>query len=849
MTSSHTLTDKSLSLEARESGLFAEARAPFAEPGAGPRYAADRSVTIEQLTLVATVDPRSQRYEATATLRLAAIGAAFPPVVRLDFGEASLLSLTVDGAPARFLHADDSLRLFELVGRSAVLTVTYRTSPRRGLYFTGPTAAEPARRPMAWTQCQDEDGHFLFPCIDQPGIKQPVCVEVHAPSGFTVVGNGRLVARGPAAEPGFEAWRWEETQPIPVYLLTFVVAELEVMEEAAGTVPLRYLTPLGSDPAAVRRGFHKTPQMVALFEERYGPYPWPRYDQVVVHDFIFGGMENAGATTLIDTVLTDERAALDWDSDDLIAHELAHQWFGDLVTCQDWSQGWLNEGWATYSEFVWNEVDRGADEAAYALFGHLGSYLDEDSGSYRRPIISYRFRSPIDVFDRHLYEKGALVLHTLRTLLGDGDFFGAARAYLARHAFGAVHTRHLQRAYEDHTGRTLDGFFQSMVESPGHPTWTVTLAAEAGLLSVTVDQTQSGEGVPEAYDLPLGLRLTTAAGARQITLPVRERRRTFALPIEGELLGVEVDPGFRLLCELTLKGPRSLLLRSLAEDGVVGRIRAARALAAEGSPAAIQALIQALRADAFWGVRVEIAALLGENGKAAARAALINALAEPHPKARRAVVSALGGCRTPEVEAALIAFVEAGDPSLHVSGEAAKALGRLRVSGAVERLRALANQTSWAEVLSVHALQGLGFTQDPAALPVLLGWIGEDKGVRARAAAAGALGRLADEVESTRRAAVDALMGLAAEGPFRVRLSAINALGVAKDRRACALLDRIHEAREDGRLARRAFDANRKISAGKGPADAVRALQTEVDKLKEAAKASADRLDRLERAP
>src|SRR6185295_14636097 len=132
--------------------------------------------------------------------------------------------------------------------------------------------------------------------------------------------------------------------------------------------------------------------------ERTGvSYPWPRYDQVVVHEFVFGGMENVACTTMTDQLLVDEKAELEFEGDGLVSHELAHQWFGDLVTCQDWSQGWLNEGWATYSQHVWKEHDLGPAEAQYALYEQFSDYQTEDGSRYRRPIVSYLYRHPIDL--------------------------------------------------------------------------------------------------------------------------------------------------------------------------------------------------------------------------------------------------------------------------------------------------------------------------------------------------------------------------------------------------------------------------------------------------------------------
>ena len=211
------------------------------------------------------------------------------------------------------------------------------------------------------------------------------------------------------------------------------------------TVPLSYLVPKGRLEDGLRT-FARTPNMVEHFSAITGtPYPWNKYAQVVVSDFIFGGMENTTATTMYEHILLDSRAAIDVTSDDLIAHELAHQWFGDYVTCRDWSEGWLNEGFATYFEHVWREKRFGRDEYEYGVKSDLDAYLAEATGRYRRPIVCQDYDAPLDLFDRHLYEKGGLVLHTLRVELGDALFWAGITLYLTRHGRSVVETRDLLR--------------------------------------------------------------------------------------------------------------------------------------------------------------------------------------------------------------------------------------------------------------------------------------------------------------------------------------------------------------------------------------------------------------------
>ena len=194
--------------------------------------------------------------------------------------------------------------------------------------------------------------------------------------------------------------------------------------------------------------------MMRFFAEKIGtPYPWAKYSQVTVADFIFGGMENTSATTMTDSLLHDERAHLDFSTDSIVAHELAHQWWGDLLTCRDWAHGWLNEGFATYFDLLFKEHDLGVDEFRYGVYQDAQTYLAEDSGSYRRPIVSRVYNQPVDLFDRHLYEKGGLVLHMLRSVLGDALFWKAMAHYCQACRGKSVTTEDLQRCIDEATGR------------------------------------------------------------------------------------------------------------------------------------------------------------------------------------------------------------------------------------------------------------------------------------------------------------------------------------------------------------------------------------------------------------
>ncbi len=818
------LTDNSLVEEARESQwLRLDGSRPFAEPGISPHYGPDRSFSIERIDLELKLDPAVHHVDGVARLHIRPTLAGLGEVV-LDLEDVNVHE--VEGVQS-WRHISGKLRL--RVEGAGTVVVRYSARPRQGLYFV--------KGRQVWSQCQDEDAHFFVPCFDHPSVKHAWGVTITAPDKYQVVGNGAFVSR--TESEGWSTWVYEQAEPMPAYLLTVVVADVEIHEDSHGDLPLRYLVPHGWSASDVQRIFGRTPEMVGALEDFYGvAYPWPRYDQVVVEDFIFGGMENVAATTLTDVCMTDERAYQDWKADTLIAHELAHQWFGDLLTCQDWSQGWLNEGWATYSEVIWACRDEGQHHAAWTAWSHARSYFSEAESRYSRPVVSYDFREPIDLFDRHLYEKGSSILHTLRYELGEQAFRAGAKLYLERHRYQTVHTRHFQRAMEEASGRNLDGFFQQWIYRAGHPDLDVELAHKDEQLSVQVKQKQ---------ETPFTFTLRVEVDGRAVDLRVREKSHSFVVPVKQPPERVRVDPGFRVCAKLSIKAPRDWHKASLLDPCPVVRIRTLQALAEDGSPQAI-ALVAGALSDPAWTVRQEAAAELAKVRGSAARDALLAYLdRSDHDRARVAVVTALASFRDDElVERRLLRMVEEGDVSLFAEGEAGRSLGRMLSDHAVPACALLLSRESWAGTLKARALAGLGATRDPSVLATLLEFSTESHPARVRAAAAAGLGQLADEVDSVRLEAVDRLCELARCGSFRVELNAMNALGRTRDPRAAGVLGRIHRSAPDGRSRRTAYEALAQIRSGRSSEEHLASLRGAVEVLEERNTELRTRIEKLE---
>src|SRR5690606_27661754 len=308
---------------------------------------------------------------------------------------------------------------------------------------------------------------------------------------------------------------------------------------------------------------------------------WSKYDQVFVRDFMWGGMENTGISTLTSRALIDERAALDYNPDNLVAHELAHQWFGDLVTARDWSEVWLQEAFASHLAAMDLEQTRGHEAYLLYLERRLGYYVRE-SADYMRPLVWNGWVSPIDVFDRHAYDKGNWVLHMLRQQLGDELFATVMKGFLSRYAFDSYTTRDFQSVVEEISGRSFSTFFDQWVYSAGHPKVSIryTHNPEAGKLRVLITQVQSGELVPQAFQFPLTLEIQTLGGAQRHEVQITQREHDYTFDVGMPPRYVLPDPDVQLLAEFEDEQSAAAWVAQLRHAlEPVSRQRAARALA------------------------------------------------------------------------------------------------------------------------------------------------------------------------------------------------------------------------------------------------------------------------------
>ena len=331
----------------------------------------------------------------------------------------------------------------------------YRNGRKLGLAFIDPTGVDASRPTQVWTLGQPEDNQYWFPSWDYPNDRMTFDMSLTVPDNYTTAANGQLLSRQ-ALGNGLRKDRWVLSKPHVSYLTGFAVGEYTVVADAytrpdGSQVPLAYFV----EPEHALNAmlvFGETPRIMGYFEQRLGiAYPWENYKQIAVRDFTARGMENTSATIMYDDLQHDERAHMDNTGLDLIVHELAHQWFGNLLTCRNWAHLPLNEGFATYFERVYMEQALGMDAAQHQTMMDREKYFNE-SKTLQRPIIWYDYDDPNMLYDRHTYEKSALVLHQLRYELGEEIWWRGVRNFVRDNTFEQVVVEDLQQAMQEASG-------------------------------------------------------------------------------------------------------------------------------------------------------------------------------------------------------------------------------------------------------------------------------------------------------------------------------------------------------------------------------------------------------------
>lgn len=828
-----------------------EASAPVPQP----RYAPDRQVDVLRIAVDVTPNFAQRTIAAQAELTFAPLA---EPVraLRLDAVGLRIESVTGSSAIKEFDATDRKLTILfrEPIEPGAVTTVTvkYTAEPKRGLYFRTPELGYPAGDTHLFTQGEAHEAPHWFPCFDYPNERSATEVTCRVPAEMTVLSNGEQVSDAVDPDSGLRVVHWKQDKPHVNYLVCLVAGRLHKVEGEARGVPLRLFTQPSLAPHAAN-AFRDTAKILEFYEDEIGvPFPWKKYDQATCLDFVAGGMENTTLTTLTDRTVFADATENIRTSRGLDAHEFAHQWFGDYVTCKDWSHLWLNEGFATYYALLYEGHSQGRDAMLYGLLQDADEVFAKRDDP--RPIVFRAYRAAMDQFDFRAYPKGSWVLHMLRRQLGEETYRKAVRVYLQKHALSSVVTQDLLEEMELASGESLDRFFDQWTQRGGFPSLKVTHAwlPEQKLAHVKVQQSQADGAPDRAFHLPTTLRFWCGEETIDHEIEITTAEQDFYVPLPQKPERFRFDPEYTLLAEVDADIPQPMLEAQLAAQGdVIGRVLSARALGKKENAASVAALAKALKEDPFFGVRAEASRALQKLHTDSAYEALVAGLRQDDARARLAVVESLAGFYRPDAAERLTRVVET-EQNPAIVAAAVRGLGKFGAPRAATPILAALEKDSFRGEIAAAAIAALGELRDPTLADRMIAELRNrravltdlDYGLGLEALARALRGAGATHAKSFEagRALIE---GALADPAAKLQISAANALGELGDVRSIPLLRTLTEIEND-RLAASAGEAIKKLEANAPLApEELKQLRQSVRELEEQTGKLREELDRI----
>ncbi|MBI3847144.1 MAG: HEAT repeat domain-containing protein [Planctomycetes bacterium] len=740
-----------------------------------------------------------------------------------DSEDLKITKASIDGHDARFLtdpkHVIVPLDRAAKAGEKIAVTITYEGNPTNGLHWVGPEPGYPDKPKQCWSQGEDMDNHFWIPTWDYPNDRATTECFLTCADDLVAVSNGVLVDSKPGPRAGTKTWHYKMDQPYVTYLIDVAIGPFERFADDFHGKPVEYFVNKGVGEATARRSFGDTPDMLAFFSEKIGvEYPWPKYAQVAVTEFVVGGMENVSATLQTDSTLHDERSHLDTSSEGLVSHELAHQWWGDYLTCRDWSHLWLNEGFATYFQVLYAEHKRGTDELRLQMRRNQANTTGGGGGRGRgrggdagerveqqpKPLVSTGWTRTGDDQSFNVYNKGASVLHMLRFVLGDDAFWKAMGHYCRKNALQLVDSRAFQVAINEATGQPLEWFFEEWVTGSGTPAYEVTASWDGATMTETlvVKQTQKVGGAVPLFRMPVDVKFVIDGKKTVRRIWVTKAEESFSFPLEGRPQLVRFDDGGWICKTLKFeKTTEDLLFQLTADDDLIGRLEAMDALADQTSDdRVVDALAHCLASKDHKDLRDDAARALGKRkDSAVARQALVAALADPESTVRGGAAAALGAWeKDADVYAALKHLLET-DPSYRVRTSSLRAMRRIKGADAWDDLVAARAIPSFRDQISDAAIESLADIDGARALPVLLEEAAYGKPYPTRFTAMSALARQAKSAsDEDKKKIFEVLEKGLDDRYFRARSAAIRAVADAGDVAAKPKLQKlVDEARDE----------------------------------------------------
>jgi len=739
---------------------------PFAPPSATLHYAPDRTYDLVHLAVDLTIDYPHRAFTGVAVNRVSALHDGVKVLMFHCGKNLGVQSITIGGAKAAFTREEDRLLVtapkLMARGETADVTIRYSGGTKKGnggimadsgLHWIEPGAHQPSRVGF-WTQGEPELNRLWVPTWDYPSDLTTSETTVTVPADWTVIGNGVMVSDKLSAGGKTRTVHWQMSQPHATYLLSLAAGPFDVKTSTWRGVPLMYVAPKGKGDL-LETSFGDTPDMLSFFSDITGvKFAWPKYAQNAMYDF-GGGMENVSATTLPEGDLTDAREGFHRMAS-LNSHELAHQWFGDLVTCKDWGHVWLNESFATFFQSLYFEHSRGATAYAQEIENNTNEYLGE-SRRYKRPIATDLYPDANAMFDSHTYPKGGAVLHTLRRMLGDKQFFAGIHAYLTLHQHMPVDSHDLCRSMTDATGVDLEPFFDQWIFKPGHPVLDTTWSWDANGKQVllVVKQIQDTKDGTPIYTIRSSVGLIIDGKLRRVSVDLHQAEETFKIPAPAQPDAVLLDPDHDFLREMPAKHwsdtELPVILRTAPSP--IDRAEAmSKLLAGTPSDSAIKAVTEAIQGDTGMFPALSLVRL-GELKREGLRPLFRTQLKHASFDRREQAVRALALLpKTQEDMATFASLINDKQPYAVVSA-AITAMADWNPAGNLDILRIAVNMPSLHERIRSSAYRALAGTHTDEGVTLILKAATPNNDPDVRRAALEAMGH----IEATETRTRDAL--------------------------------------------------------------------------------------------
>ena len=585
----------------------------------------------------------------------------------------------------------------------------------QGLYFINPTGEIKDKPMQIWTQGETESNSVWFPTIDAPNEKATQEIAITIENRFKTLSNGELTHQEDNGD-GTRTDFWEMNQLNTPYLFMMAIGEYAIVsDEWRGKEVSYYVEPEYEEYA--RDIFGITPEMLEFFSNKLGvEYPWVKYNQVIVRDYVSGAMENTSAVIFGDFVQQTKREMLDDNmrTEDIVAHELFHHWFGDLVTCESWANLPLNESFATYGEVLWREYKYGDDKAREELQKDLTGYL-RSAKEKSVDVVRFDYGHREEMFDGNTYQKGARILHMLRTYMGDDAFFESLRIYLEENKHTAVEMHQLRLACEKVSGEDLNWFFNQWFFAKGHPILDINYYYNDSLKTqtVTVTQMQDLATVP-LYYLPIAIDIYVSGEKERKEIIIDQVSQSFTFDVEQKPELVNFDADKILLCEkMDNHNEISEWATMYYKAGnYLDRYEAVKQLSEINDPLAIEVIIDAL-SDSFPKIQrtaisgIDNAVELDKERTKSALVKLFNTSSSTHVQGD--AIDALANYYSDEKDIKPVLIEGISSQSYYVTSRSLKALSEVNVEDAMKFAKSFEKEDNMkiiGSIASIYAEHG-----------------------------------------------------------------------------------------------------------------------------------------------